>query len=930
MKTLAKFIIIADADNHPPMLDKTMYDSWKSRMELYIENRENGIMILNSVDHGPLIWPTVEENGETRKKKLYMDLFGPTFVKILISTQPLTKFPQIDSGLVVPVFNQGDYPIACLNKAMAFLFAVATSHFPLTNNKLRTSSNLRNQATIQDGGITMQQVQRRKVKSYASSGNKGNATTKAVLMANLSNYGSDILSEKAQWIKPTLYDGSVIFRQHDVIPVTDEEETWVLEEVSQSKMLAKQNDLISIKQKINVSLINYVKLKQLFEEFSNCFILQQEVSAEQAFWLQTSNPNTEQSDTSTVEIEAPSELPKISLKLVVVTPLNKNKKVRFAETVTLQSNTKQQVGSHNTPDPNKPILTSTGVRSSTSASRSQPSCNIKNNRILRPISSNMKNKVEDHHRSDKPKKKRNTPTNQKMKTSFKKALSVAYGPLQTNKDSKYQWKEIHLEFKIIESSHKTSLERHGEQIEEILNRLDELSLDRIENIEDNIEGLGKGAVGLIRWFERTESVFSHSNCIEDCKVKFSTGTLTENALSWWNSYAKPIGIEQANKIAWTELKRLLTNNKIDYQKPSVLMLPPQLRTVGPCTVKCNTCNEVGYLTRNCKNKGPATGSNQHSVSIICHAYGEKGHYNYQCPKANNNAHKRAYLLRDKNAHQDPNVVTDTTYDIEMANGNLVGTNTIIQGCTLTLLNQHFEIDLMPITLGSFDVIIGMDWLSKYHAKIICDEKVVHIPFNGKILIIRDIPVVREFPEVFPEELPGLPPVRQVEFQIELFPGAAPVAHAPYRLAPSEMKELSNQLQELANQGVIQFGKQGKLNPRYIAPFKILEWIGPVAYRIELPEELKNVHNTFHVSNLKKYLSDESLRVPMKELRLDGKLNFVEEPVEIMDRDVKQLRQSRIPIVKVRWNTKRGPEFTWEREDEIRVKYPHLFSNITSV
>ncbi|GKE96037.1 putative reverse transcriptase domain-containing protein [Tanacetum coccineum] len=154
----------------------------------------------------------------------------------------------------------------------------------------------------------------------------------------------------------------------------------------------------------------------------------------------------------------------------------------------------------------------------------------------------------------------------------------------------------------------------------------------------------------------------------------------------------------------------------------------------------------------------------------------------------------------------PPITIDTFYDIEMANGNLVGTNTVIKGATLTLLNQPFEIDLMPIKLGSFDVVIGMDWLSKYHARIICDEKVVHIPINGETLIIlvmekkkldekrlEDIPVVREFPKVFPEDLPGLPPVRQVQFQIDLIPGATHVASAPYRLAPSKMQELSNQL-----------------------------------------------------------------------------------------------------------------------------------------
>ncbi|GKD88824.1 putative reverse transcriptase domain-containing protein [Tanacetum coccineum] len=429
---------------------------------------------------------------------------------------------------------------------------------------------------------------------------------------------------------------------------------------------------------------------------------------------------------------------------------------------------------------------------------------------------------------------------------------------------------------------------------------------------------------------------------------------------------------------------------------------------------------------------------------------------------------------------------------------------------------------MPVPLDSFDVIIGMDWLTKYYGVIVCDEKIVRVPFGKEMLIfqgdgsnprkesrlniiscskakeylskvcdvflahitmkeandesgekrLEDVPIVRDFPEVFSEDLPGISPSRQVEFQIDLVPGAAPVARAPYRLAPSEMKELAEQLQELSDKGFIRpssspwgapvlfvkkkdelfgssvyskidlrsgyhqlrvreedipktsfrmryghyefqvmpfglikapavfmdlmnrvckpyldrfaivfiddilicsknkeeheehlklilellkkeelyakfskatirgfvwtkvsitlgdkvmlkvspwkgvvcFGKRGKLNPRYVGPFKVIVRVGTVAYKLELPQQLSRVHNTFHVSNLKKCLSDESLVI---ELRVDDKLHFVEEPVEVMDREIKQLKRSRIPIIKVRWNSKRGPEFTWEREDQFK-------------
>ncbi|GKC92827.1 reverse transcriptase domain-containing protein [Tanacetum coccineum] len=228
----------------------------------------------------------------------------------------------------------------------------------------------------------------------------------------------------------------------------------------------------------------------------------------------------------------------------------------------------------------------------------------------------------------------------------------------------------------------------------------------------------EGVVGLIRWFERTESVFSCSNCTDDYKVKLTAGTLIEEALSWWNSFAQPIRIKEAYKITWSKFKKLLIKkycprNEIKKMKDEFYNLTvkgndlktyikrfQELEILCPTMVpnyeklmevfieglprsiegnvtasKPQTLEEAITITqrlmdqnrrqetfrayavtptensRNCRNKGPATGSNLQPVSVTCHACGEKGHYRNQCPKANNNAHGRAYLLRDKNAHQ---------------------------------------------------------------------------------------------------------------------------------------------------------------------------------------------------------------------------------------------------------------------------------------
>ncbi|GKA85842.1 putative reverse transcriptase domain-containing protein [Tanacetum coccineum] len=309
-------------------------------------------------------------------------------------------------------------------------------------------------------------------------------------------------------------------------------------------------------------------------------------------------------------------------------------------------------------------------------------------------------------------------------------------------------------------------------------------------------------------------------------------------------------------------------------------------------------NKRGTVNANNANNQRGTGSGQRPTCFEC---GAQGHFKRECPKlkknnnrgnqgGNGNAPAKVYAVGRAGTDPDSNVmmgtfllnnryasvlfdtgadrsfvstafrsqidITPSTldhyYDVELADGRIIGLNTILRGCTLNFLNHPFNIDLMPIELGSFDAIIGMDWLAMYQAIIVYAEKIVRIPWGNETLIVRgdgsnrgnetrlniilctktqkyllkgcqvflayvttkkaedkskekrlkDVPIVRDFLEVFPEDLSGLPPTRQVEFQIDLVPGAAPVARAPYRLAPSKMKELSEQLKELFDKGFI--------------------------------------------------------------------------------------------------------------------------------
>ncbi|GKC91561.1 hypothetical protein Tco_1152210, partial [Tanacetum coccineum] len=285
MTTLANKAILSGAENRLPMLEKDMYDSWKSIMELYMMNRLHGRMILESVENGPLIWPTIKENGglppevyalfsnhqiakelweriqllmqgtllmkQERECKLYDEFDKFAYNKgetLLNQQQQQPKFPQLDLGITVPVFKQGDDPIDAINHMMSVLSAVVASCYLTTNNQLRNSSNPRQKATINDGRVTLQPVQGRKIsfamgtsRTYTPGATQANGqilheeelafladpgsaegqatqtvitysvvyqaddldaydsdcdelnTTKVALMANLSHYGSDAL-----------------------------------------------------------------------------------------------------------------------------------------------------------------------------------------------------------------------------------------------------------------------------------------------------------------------------------------------------------------------------------------------------------------------------------------------------------------------------------------------------------------------------------------------------------------------------------------------------------------------------------------------------------------------------------------------------------------------------------------------------------------
>ncbi|GKE08140.1 putative reverse transcriptase domain-containing protein [Tanacetum coccineum] len=415
----------------------------------------------------------------------------------------------------------------------------------------------------------------------------------------------------------------------------------------------------------------------------------------------------------------------------------------------------------------------------------------------------------------------------------------------------------------------------------------------------NFSGI-EGVVGLARWFEKTEFVFRISNCAtkfqlplglnealrrvdgricdQHCMIEFTCprneipeiGKMVPEEEDKTERYiwglpdniqgnvisSKPTKLQDAIKMANGLMDQKQELTRLDPMRRSdMLVVCPTATSAsghdGSCTVRCNNCKKVGHLPRDYKATANATnqrapGTTQNTVT--CFECGRQGHFKKESPKLRNqnrgnqsaNANRSFVSTTFSSLIDVVPTALNVSYAVELADGRVVGSDTIIRGCTLNLLDHPFNIDLITVELGSFDVIIGMDWLSKYHAVIIYDERIVRIPNGNEILKIQgdrsnggsnsrlniisctktqryiqkgchvfmeqiterkaedkseekqleDIPIVRDFTEVFREDLPGLPPTRQVEFQIDLVPGAALVARSPYKLAPLEMQELT--------------------------------------------------------------------------------------------------------------------------------------------
>nr|GEY67577.1 putative reverse transcriptase domain-containing protein [Tanacetum cinerariifolium] len=400
--------------------------------------------------------------------------------------------------------------------------------------------------------------------------------------------------------------------------------------------------------------------------------------------------------------------------------------------------------------------------------------------------------------------------------------------------------------------------------------------DRSRNGDkSNDSGPGtEGVIGLTRWLEKknlffkSATVLSHVSAMggfekddhrmfpeEAAKVERYIGGLPnmihgsvkasklqsmQEAIEFSTEMMDKKMLTHAERIMWHGLTLLGQELRSLMEEPTFYVPSAIITTMGPV----HRSEPTGHYKSDCpKLKNGNQGNRTGNGNAVARAYA----VGTARTNPNSNIFTGTFLLNNRYAlilfdtHVDRSFIStafsslidiipttlDHGYDVELVDGRIIWVNTLIQGCTLNFLNHPFNIVLMPVEIGSFDVIIGMDWLVKYHVVIVCDEKLVRVPFNDEILVfhgdernnghesrlnnisctktqrclLKGCPIFLAHVTT-KGDLSGIPPTRQVEIQIDLIPGAAPMARAPYRLALSEMKKLSDQLKELADKGFI--------------------------------------------------------------------------------------------------------------------------------
>nr|GEZ42073.1 putative reverse transcriptase domain-containing protein [Tanacetum cinerariifolium] len=503
-------------------------------------------------------------------------------------------------------------------------------------------------------------------------------------------------------------------------------------------------------------------------------------------------------------------------------------------------------------------------------------------------------------------------------------------------------------------------------------------------------------------------------------VKFATCTLLDAALTWWNGQTRSLGPD-AYLMTWEVLKKKMMDKY--YPQGKIKKLEIELWNLK----KCHKCNKIGHFARDGRSSGNTNVVNAQRENRAIpkgnglFKSGALGHFKRDCLKLNNkdrgnvNAQGWVYAVRNAekkgNASRDPNfnVVTGNSYDVELANGNIVGVDTIMQGYTLNFLNHPFNIHLMPVELGSFNVIIGMDWLRRCYVVIVCDEKLIRLSpaesmrtrrskdgIQNSIwtlrvsgyairadkctcggMIRKDIPKENLEPRADGtlclngrSWLPCYGDLRSMimhesyKSKYSIHPSSDKMYQDIKKLyqwpnmkanittyvskcmtcanVKAEHQRPSGLLVQPAipkwkydnlkidfitklpksSQGfdtiwviVVRLTKSAHFFPvrendpldklarlylnRIVARHEIyVSIIFDHDGRLELPQELIRVHHTFHMSNLKKCYANEPLVMPLEGIHVNNKLQFLEEPVEIMEQEIKRLKQSRIPLVKV--------------------------------